>query len=123
MSVPPLTRSPWRPAVLLPAAFLVVLGVLGLNDVRHEWHVAKTIGQQAATFSEVVYAVSGILAAVALLRRAPVAWPLLVTWAVATIVTSGLAPVAWGGAGILSGVAAAMAAAVVAALVLHFARR
>lgn len=104
-------------------ALLVGLSVLGLQSAVDELDAAATLGQQAATATQFGYALAGLLAAAALLgRRAWARGPMWV-WAGLITLTGGMAPVVWGGAGLIVGLVAAVACAGIAACVLWLASR
>jgi hypothetical protein len=102
---------------------LVGLSVLGLQSAIDELGSASTLGQQAATATQFGYALAGLLAAAGLLGRRAWSWATLWVWAGLITLTCGMAPVVWGGAGLLPGLAAAVAGGGVAAFGLWLAKR
>jgi len=108
----------WAPIVLL-----VGLSVLGLQSAIDELGSASTLGQRAATATQFGYALAGLLAAAGLLGRRGWARATLWLWAGLITLTCGMAPVVWGGAGLLPGLAAVVAGGSIAALVLWLANR
>jgi len=103
--------------------FLLGLGFVGLRNGLAEWSQANTIGQRLASVTEALYGVLGLVAGAGLLTRRRWTVPVVVAWAVSITITAGLAPVVWGGAGLLAGVAAAAATALIASGVIWLARR
>jgi hypothetical protein len=104
-------------ALLLAVSVLGVLSALGSLDSM------GTTGQQVATVTQFGYALTGVVAAGALLAGLPWARAVLWLWAVFVTVTGGLAPMVWGGAGPSAGLAAAATSAAIAALVAWLATR
>jgi hypothetical protein len=79
---------------------------------------AETVGQQGATAAQFGYALTGLLAAGALLGRRSWANRPLWLWAGLVTLTGGMAPVVWGEAGLGAGLVAGAASAAIAALVI-----
>ncbi len=103
--------------------FLFLTGVLGTWNGLREWGDATSRLQHLAVATELAYGVLGILGAFALQARRSWTVPVLLGWGGALTATGGLAPVAWGGAGLGAGLAAGVATALIAALVVWPARR
>jgi peptidoglycan/LPS O-acetylase OafA/YrhL len=89
----------------------------GMNSARDAWAGAVTSGQRAQVTAQVVYSAAGLLAAVALAARWPIARRLFRIFAVATVIAAGLAPVVWGETAWWTGVLAAFAGAGIAWLI------
>ena len=102
-------------------ALLVVLSILGLQSGVEQLEEASTLGQQLDTAAQFGYALAGLVAAAALLRRRSWARGPLWLWAGPITLTGGMAPLVWGGTGIIVGLAAAVLCAGIAALVLWLA--
>jgi hypothetical protein len=98
-------------------ALLIAISALGLQSAVSALDSVETVGQQVATAAQFGYALTGLLAAGALLGRRSWAHRPLWLWAGLVTLTAGMAPVVWGGAGLGAGVAAAAASAAIAALV------
>jgi peptidoglycan/LPS O-acetylase OafA/YrhL len=101
----------WRWVAIV---LLVALCGSGLNSARDAWSGVTTPGQRAQTAAQVIYSVAGLLAAVALAARWPIARRLFRIFAIAAVVAAGLAPVVWGETAWWTGAAAAVAGAVLA---------
>lgn len=100
---------------LLMVALVAAIGVLGLLNGPTEWTVVESAGQRVATITEIAYGLFGLLAAAGLFIRHRWTVRLLLVWAVAVVVTAGMAPVVWGGAGLTAGLAAGAGTAAIAA--------
>ena len=101
-------------AIVLLLLASALLGVTqGLEIVTR----STTSGQQATTTAQLVYGFAGAGALSSMLRRTRWTSRLIALWGVGVTVTSGLAPVVWGGAPIVVGVVSAAGAALSAALV------
>ena len=98
-------------------ALLIALCGTGLNSARDAWPGAETTGQRAQAAAQVIYSVAGLLAAVALAARWPIARRLFRIFAVATTIAAGLAPVVWGETAWWMGAIAAVVGAVLAWLI------
>lgn len=110
-------------AFWIAVTVLVGLSLLGLYSAIQELDSAETLGQQAATTTQFGYALAGLLSAGGLVGRRSWARSLLWLWAGLITLTGGLAPVVWGGSGMMASVAAGMATAVIAILVVWLATR
>jgi hypothetical protein len=104
----------WRWTAIV---LLVALCGTGMNSARDAWPSATTTGQRAQTVAQMIYAVFGLLAAVALAARWPIARRLFRIFAIAVTLAAGLAPVVWGETPWWTGVVAAVAAAAIAWLI------
>jgi hypothetical protein len=104
-------------------ALLLAFSVLGAWSAVGSLDSMSTTGQQVATVTQFGYALTGVVAAGALLAGLRWASAVLCLWAVFLTVTGGLGPVVWGGAGPSAGLAAAAASAAIAALVAWLATR
>ena len=104
----------WRWVAIV---LLVALCGTGLNSARDAWPGAATTGQRAQAAAQVTYAVAGLLAAVALAARWPIARRLFRIFAIAATIAAGLAPVVWGNTAWWTGAIAAVAGAAMAWLV------
>jgi hypothetical protein len=111
-------RTPLRVRTWVAIVILVPLCVLALRNMSNEWSTATTPGKIAATMTEVLYGICGLLGSAALVRRSRWARPLLLVWAVCATATSGLAPRVWGGASLLVSIASAVAGAAICAAIL-----
>lgn len=74
---------------------LLALSVAGFWGVGQEWHSADTYGRQFSTFMQTAYAVFGLLAVLALLRKWASARFLLYVWTATLLLTAATAPVMW----------------------------
>ena len=104
----------WRWTAIV---LLVALCGTGMNSARDAWPSAMTTGQRVQTAAQMIYAVIGLLAAVSLAARWPIARRLFRIFAIAVTLAAGLAPVVWGEAAWWTGAIAAVAAAVIAWLI------
>lgn len=102
-------------------ALLVALGIQGFWSALGSLASISTTGQRVATITQFGYAVTGFMAAAALVARHAWARRLLWLWAALTTVTGGLAPVVWGESRPGAGLAAAAASAAIAGLVARLA--
>jgi hypothetical protein len=104
-------------------ALLLTLSVLGVWSAVGSLDSIGTTGQRVATVTQFGYALTGGVAAGALLAGLRWASGVLWLWAVLLTVTGGLAPVVWGGSGPSAGLAAAATSAAIATLVAWLATR
>ncbi|HEX6405918.1 MAG TPA: hypothetical protein VFZ90_01890 [Gemmatimonadales bacterium] len=104
-------------------ALLVALSILGLQSAIEELREATTLGQRADVAAQFGYALAGLVAAAALLRRRAWARGALWLWAGLVVLTGGMAPVVWGDTGLIVGLVAALACAGIAALVVWLATK
>jgi hypothetical protein len=104
-------------------ALLLALSVLGVWSAVEALDSMSTTGQRVATLTQFGYALTGAVAAGALLAGRPWASTVLWVWAVFLTVTGGLAPMVWGGTGPSAGLAAAATSAAIAALIAWLATR
>ena len=104
----------WRWVAIV---LLVALCGTGLNSARDAWPSMETAGQRAQTAAQVIYSLAGLVAAVALAARWPVARRLFRVFAIAVTIAAGLAPVAWGNTAWWTGVPAALAGVLIAWLI------
>lgn len=102
---------------------LVALSALGLDSAIRQLSSAITAGQRIATATQFGYAVAGLLGAGAALMRTHWARLILWIWAGLITITGGMAPVVWGGARALAGLAAGLASAGIAGLIMWLATR
>jgi len=101
---------PWQ-RLRVVAVMVLVGGTawLGFNDAVHSLQGSTTAGQRVAVGMQLTYATAGVVAVVALVMRA---WRLraaLIVWALAAAATGGLAPIVWGGTGVMEGAASGAA--------------
>ena len=104
----------WRWVAII---LLVALCGTGLNSARDAWPSAATTGQRAQSVAQLAYSLAGLLAAVALAARWPIARRIFVIFAIAVTFAGALAPVVWGGTAWWTGVRAAAASAAIAWLI------
>ena len=104
----------WRWVAIV---LLVTICATGLNSARDSWAGAATAGQRAQNAAQLIYGVSGLLAAVALAARWPLARRLFRIFAIAITVAAALAPVVWGQASWWTGLLAAVVGALIAWLI------
>ena len=90
--------------MLLASAFLGITDGVGLVRQAH------TTAQAVATAAELLYGVAAVGALVALASRHKFAPHLLTLWAACVTITSGLAPVVWGGTSVAVGAESGVAA-------------
>lgn len=112
-----------RAALVASVLLLVSAAVLGVWGALSEWRGAVSFGQRVATLTQLGYGVLAALAAASLVCGSAGSRPLTLGWAVAFVLTGGLAPVVWGESGPLSGIAAALVASLMAFVVMWLARR
>ncbi len=103
----------WTGVVLL-----VAVSGLGVQAALGQLSDAATPGQWTCTWTQWAYAVAGLVAAVGIATGKSWAPIPLWIWALCITVTGGLAPVVWGGAPLLVGLAAGLTAAGIAGVVL-----
>lgn len=96
---------------------VLLIGVIGTRNAIVEFGDAATVFQQLATTAELFYGLLGLAGFVALLKRWSQSNVLLALWAIAVSATAGMASMAWGGAEIGAGLAAAAGAAIVVGLI------
>jgi hypothetical protein len=103
--------------------FLLGLGFLGGRGGLAEWPQAITPGQRLASVTELLYGVLGLVGGAALLTRRSWTVPVILGWAASVTATAGLAPIVWGGQGLVAGLAAAGATALIAWGIVWLTRR
>ena len=94
----------WRWVAIV---LLVAMCGSGLNSARDAWHPGMTAGQRVQTVAQFLYAVAGLLAALALAARWPGARILFGVFAGSVVIAAALAPTVWGGAAWSIGILAA----------------
>lgn len=104
----------WRWVAIV---LLVALCATGLNSARDSWPSVMTTGQRAQNAAQLTYGVAGLLAAVALAARWPIARRLFRIFAIAVTLAAGLAPVVWGETAWWTGAIAAVVGALIAWLI------
>lgn len=104
----------WRWVAIV---LLVVLCGTGMNSARDAWPAMQSAGQRAQTAAQVIYSLAGLLAAVALAARWPIARRLFRIFAIAIVVAAALAPTVWGGSAWWTGIPAAAVGALIAWLI------
>lgn len=85
-------------------AFLIFLGLSGIQSCINDWSSASTLGQKLCSVGQAVFGVSGLLAGSGAMLKKPWAGPLTMIFAISGGVTAGIATVVWGGAGIGAGI-------------------
>ena len=107
-------RSSRRVLLALGLLLLAVLGWLGVRDGVEQLSESRSPIQWAQSVSQLAYGILSVAAIVTVLwaRR----WKTIVlrAWAVAITVAAGLAPMAWGGMGLSSGLTAAVGTLLIA---------
>jgi hypothetical protein len=86
------------------AAFLIFLGLSGIQSWISDWPVAATPGQRLCTVGQALFGVSGLLAGFGAVLKRPWAAPFAMVFAVSAGATAGLASVVWGGSGVGVGI-------------------
>ena len=99
-------------------AILVTVSLLGAQAAMGQMSDAVTTGQWICTWTQCVYAVTGIVATAGLVRRRSWHRPVLWIWAACVAVTGGLAPVVWAAAPPVAGLTAGLASAAIAGVVI-----
>ncbi len=89
------------------AAFLIFLGLSGLQSCISDWPLASGFPQRLENVGQAVFGVLGVLAGVGSFLGRPWAAPLALAFAISAGVTAGLTTLAWGGAGVASGIGSA----------------
>src|SRR5438067_2435812 len=112
----------WIGFVIL-VLLLLLTAYTGLNDGLEGAHNAMGLGQQAVTVTQLAYGVCAILALSAMGARHRIATRFLYGWCVATVVTSTLAPMVYGGASLVVGIVSGITGALIAVLVVWIWRR
>lgn len=97
---------------------LLLTGYVGLRDGLTGTHEALGAGQWATTTTQLLYGVFAILTLTSMGARLRIATRFLYGWCIATTLTSGLAPVVYGGATLIVGAAGGVAGAIIAIIVL-----
>jgi len=106
-------RSGW----FIAGFILLLASSWGLRNGPREWSLAENTAERFASLIETCYGLLGLLTAAALYTGHPATRRLLLVWAGLITTTGGLAPVIWGGAPMLSGIAAGVASATMAGFV------
>jgi hypothetical protein len=86
-------------------AFLLFLGLSGIQSCLSDWSLVTTPAQRACTIGQAVFGTFGLLAGIGAVIKRRWAGPAALVFAVSGGLTAGLATVAWGGAGLGTGVA------------------
>jgi hypothetical protein len=88
----------WKVAWLLALLALLVTGALGVYNAFQEWPNAETALQKSVSAGELVYGLTGLVAAFGLLRRRRWSLRWAAVWGLAATYTGGTAVLAYGGA-------------------------
>lgn len=115
----PLSRAGRVAGIVLLAG----LGAQGVWSAFGQWGGAATLGQVVQTVAQVLYGGMGLVGAGLAVARRPLRATVRWAWALAVTVAAGMAPVVWGGAGRLSGLASAAVGFVIAGAILWLVRR
>lgn len=107
----------WIGFVLL-VLLLLLTAYTGLTDGLNQIHVATGAGQWAAIAAQLANGIFAILALAAMGARHRIATLFIHGWCVTAILISTLAPIVYGGASVVVGLASGAAAALLAVLVL-----
>lgn len=94
-------------AFWVAVAFLLFLGLGGLQSAFSNWTAAETLGQRLCTVGEGAFGAFGLLAGGGAIGEWRWAGAAALAFAVSGGITAGLASVFWGGTGILTGLASA----------------
>jgi hypothetical protein len=100
------SRNARRVLLALGLLFLAGLGWLGLSGGVEQFSMSRSLIQWAQSMSQLAYGILSVAAIVAVLRRRRWKTAVLRAWTVAVTLAAGLAPVAWGGLGLSSGLMA-----------------
>ena len=101
---------------------LLVLAWNGLIGGLHQLPQAQTTGQKVQTITQLAYGVLSLLGIVTTFRGPRWNPVVLASWAVSVTAAAGFATVAWGGASLITGMAAAGAAFLIAAAIIWMLR-
>ncbi len=101
---------------------LLFLGWNGLVGGVHQLPQAQTTGQTIQTFAQLGYGLLSLFGIVTTFVGHRWSSAVLAGWAVCLTAAAGIATVAWGGAGVMTGMAAAGAAFLVAAAIIWMLR-
>ena len=86
-------------------AFLLFLGLSGIQSCFSDWNLVTTVGQRACTIGQATFGVFGILAGGGAIFKRRWAGPAALAFAVSGGVTAGLASIVWGESGLGAGLA------------------
>ena len=107
-------RTRLRVRTWIALAIIVALGVPSIINTMGEWRSAQTTGQHVTTVVEASFSLIGMLAVIAVIRRASWARPAILAWAALITVTAGLAPYFWGNSSLPAAVVSAVLGGVIA---------
>jgi hypothetical protein len=85
-------------------AFLIFLGLSGIQSSISDWPVAGNFGQRLCSVGQAVFGLSGLLAGLGAMFKRPWAAPVTLVFAISGGLTAGLATVVWGGSGLGGGI-------------------
>lgn len=102
----------------LGVAFLLFIGYTGISGGLQQVGASATFGQRLQTATQLLFGALAVAALGTLVARRRWTGAVLLAWGAALTVGAGLAPVVWGGTGLLPAVAAAVATALIAWLTL-----
>ena len=102
----------------LGVAFLLFIGYSGITGGLQQLGVTATLGQRLQTAMQLVFGALAVAVLGALVTRRRWTRLLLLAWAAALTIGGGVAPIVWGGSGLLPALAAAVAIALLAWLTL-----
>lgn len=109
---------------MLSFLLLLATGVIGGYNAVNEWRSGGTLLQRSVTIAVGLYALFGLAAAAAMLRRSTWSFGLAIAWGACTTYAATVAVIAFGGEGVTVSAAAgaAVGALLIAALVAWGAR-
>ena len=86
-------------------ALLLYMGLSGLQGFFTDWPLVENLGQRLVGVAQVTFGLAGLAAAVGALLKKPWTGMVALVFSFGTGAAAGLAPVFWGDAGPLTGVA------------------
>lgn len=101
----------------------LVFSYLGINGWLHQWSKCTNAGLVIQTIAQLLYGILGVAVAVVLIRKRRLPKVLEWTWPITMAIAAGLAPIFWGGTGILPGVSSGIAGLLLGVGMIWLARR
>jgi hypothetical protein len=107
---------------VLLLALLLATGLLGIINALDDFRYVSGLRQWTVMLLVMIYGAAGLLAVSALLLKRKWAMAAVIVWAAASTTTALLAPIFYGGTGILTGIASGCAAMLITVPVVLYTR-
>jgi hypothetical protein len=96
---------------------------LGINGWWHQWSKCTSVGLMVQTIAQLAYGLLGLVAGILLIRKRRLPKFLEWSWPLTMAIAAGMAPVVWGGTGILPGVTSGVAGLLLGVGIIWLARK